>query len=449
MFREVLKLLCIISIALIAITGFTAFNSFGIDADTIYESQGDISTFMYDRARGYMYSGNTVIGVFQKVTNEDEITEDESSSVTTDESTIGDTGATSNTMSWLETCSYVHRYWGSLGLKYSQTTHNITGIHGEQVTIRTDCSGYVDYCLYAFGYTNMSLTATSSADLTAYGLQKVDVSQLAYGDILQYSNHTEIYSGDNLVLNWGGANSVDNKYTDPSAAMSVDPNIKPYRSKDLITAVYRLPNASQEIVQNPVSTDGKIIYVNGGHGCKYNTRDTGKYGYTETGAEGERAITSDISDKLTAELRSMGYTVLNTSDMRAADGTQGSDEEFGNSGRLDLFMSSSASIFVQIHVNGINGSPTANGAQSITNNAGVALGAKLLEGVQEDTGIRSEKNYTNAGLSILNNRCTKPVVLYECGYHTNANDSAIMNSDEGRAKIAKHLAKQISAYLSN
>ena len=51
---------------ILAVTCFVAFNSFGIDADTIYKLQGEMDTTMYNRARGYMYSGNEVFGLFSE-----------------------------------------------------------------------------------------------------------------------------------------------------------------------------------------------------------------------------------------------------------------------------------------------------------------------------------------------------------------------------------------------
>lgn len=141
---------------------FVSFNSFGIDADTIYSLQGDMTAFQYDRARGYKYSGNEMYGIFQNI-EEEKLQEDTDSSAsddtTADNTYSGDTvydttnnSNSSNAVSWLDICASAHRCFGSQGCVYAYNSKRaITGLDGNNIIIRQDCSGYVGYCMYVYG----------------------------------------------------------------------------------------------------------------------------------------------------------------------------------------------------------------------------------------------------------------------------------------------------------
>lgn len=58
-------------IVILIIVFFMAFNSFGIDSDTIYSLQGEMNASVYNSARGYGTTGNTVQGLFASITEEE------------------------------------------------------------------------------------------------------------------------------------------------------------------------------------------------------------------------------------------------------------------------------------------------------------------------------------------------------------------------------------------
>lgn len=61
-----LKLILLCAGVILGLVAFVAFNSFGIDPETIYNAQDEMNVAIYDRARGYRYSGNEIYGIFNK-----------------------------------------------------------------------------------------------------------------------------------------------------------------------------------------------------------------------------------------------------------------------------------------------------------------------------------------------------------------------------------------------
>ena len=124
-FRTKLKIFLGVCLVAGALVCFVAFNSFGIDANTIYSLQGDMTAFQYDRARGYKYSGNEMYGIFQNI-EEEKLQEDTDGSASDDTTadntysgdTVYDTTTNNNNSSasgWLDICANVHRCFGSQG----------------------------------------------------------------------------------------------------------------------------------------------------------------------------------------------------------------------------------------------------------------------------------------------------------------------------------------------
>lgn len=232
-FRTKLKIFLGVCLVVGALVCFVAFNSFGIDTNTIYSLQGDMTAFQYDRARGYKYSGNEMYGIFQNI-EEEKLQEDTDGSAsddtTADNTYSGDTvydtptnNNNSSTSSWLDICANVHRCFGSQGCVYAYGSKRaITGLDGNNIIIRQDCSGYVGYCMYVYGKTGDQLGVNSASDFSAYGMTPVSEADLQAGDIIQYNGHVEVYAGNGRVYNWGGAASAQNKYTGVDAS-TVDP----------------------------------------------------------------------------------------------------------------------------------------------------------------------------------------------------------------------------------
>lgn len=95
--------------------------------------------------------------------------------------------------------------------------------NGNQVTLRTDCSGYVSFCLYTYGLLGSPsgiTSGTGSGGGSISGVQCVDKwSGLIPGDILFYDGHVEILAeeipagtdpGTFAVYNYGSNSSASN-----------------------------------------------------------------------------------------------------------------------------------------------------------------------------------------------------------------------------------------------
>lgn len=236
--RFKLKLILLCAGVILGLVAFVAFNSFGIDPETIYNAQDEMNVAIYDRARGYRYSGNEIYGIFnkgQEVENT-EITED---GIVPPESDNGggvydpDVSEPSSdvviqdTSSWIDVCDKIHKLFGSCGFIYKYGGKGDLIYNGQKVEVRTDCSGYVGFCLYVCGYASTPININSSASLEPYGFSKASVvseSDLKPGDVLAYDSHIEVYlQPDMVVYNWGGETSAENKYkgvTDVNSVVS-------------------------------------------------------------------------------------------------------------------------------------------------------------------------------------------------------------------------------------
>lgn len=140
--------------------------------------------------------------------------------------TMPDAGTQVDTSSWMSTLDSVHKAWGKAGFIYTQTKHQFTEPSGNSVTVRTDCSGYIGYCLYKKGVFKSPInmwSGSAATDMRNAGLLEISSEDRAAhkyqaGDILVYKGHIEAFVKDQgtskpVVYNWGGKDSVDNKYT--------------------------------------------------------------------------------------------------------------------------------------------------------------------------------------------------------------------------------------------
>lgn len=145
---------------------------------------------------------------------------------------------------WCEVVDSVHKDWGARGYTYTQNDNG---------DIRTDCSGFVSYCLYTAGFTNNKKQGTSASlpsFLQSLGWQNVTSVKdtgLQKGDIIAYSGHIEVfysYSSSNYprVWNWGGPASAQNKYTGVTDVSTVDSTGISGHYIGQITSAWRLPS---------------------------------------------------------------------------------------------------------------------------------------------------------------------------------------------------------------
>lgn len=446
---------------ILAVTCFVAFNSFGIDADTIYKLQGEMDTTMYNRARGYMYSGNEVFGLFSEeeegVTDVPDVGEGE---VYTDAPVDGGDGQTYNPQSWLDMCDMIHKAWGAAGFTYAQGGTQSFNYNGNTFTVRTDCSGYVGFCMYAMGWADSPINIISSSDLTPYGFTAVSVDSLQSGDVLAYDGHIEVYVGSDMVVyNWGGSKSAENKYkgvTDVSTVVSTSNSSKTVAE---ITKVWRPPATVSTPSSN--SGQGKVVFVDAGHGCNYTNEN--KYsdrseGWATEGAAGEADWAQGMANLLVAELEARGYTVLTLDDAVASTPTGETPRQYyGNKGRSKLFDSSDASILIQMHYDGAEDA-SITGAHAIythSDEANKRLAACLINNWEQNTGLTIKGEFQSTGGTSyrpelgIGKGSSKPVCLMECGFGApgKADYESLRNPDI-QAKIVKSMVDGIDLYFN-
>ena len=191
------------------------------------------------------YSRVTVDSVVNQIENSDD---NQPSLPGIDDSTTPPSDVTIDISSWLSVVDSVHKQWGASGFIYSQTTHAFTEQSGNVVTVRTDCSGYVSYCLYVAGYVQDTMLYTSRSDFSTSGFTKVfdngcSISDLQPGDIVVWPKaHVQIYAGPgDDWYNWGSHYSCQDKYVNVTDISSVDSQIHTtYRSLSGVD-VYRQP----------------------------------------------------------------------------------------------------------------------------------------------------------------------------------------------------------------
>lgn len=114
---------------------------------------------------------------------------------------------------WLQICDACHKSMGMQGLKYAYGgAATITDLKGNKYRVRTDCSGYVSYCLYTAGLIDANTRKTSQTFGSLDCTEEVDVSDMQPGDLLVYSGHIDIYAGNGKKWNWGSHSSAEDKY---------------------------------------------------------------------------------------------------------------------------------------------------------------------------------------------------------------------------------------------
>lgn len=155
-------------------------------------------------------------------------------------------GVSPSNGTWISMVDTVHKTWGAQGLTYRYGgTANIT-MDGQTYTVRTDCSGFVGFCIHKMGWSSTTTPISSSSDLTVFGFTKVDPAARQPGDVLAYSGHVEVLQAvtdaKDSVWNWGGTSSTSAKYAngkDPNSVISYGNSGK---SPSALVAVWRPPS---------------------------------------------------------------------------------------------------------------------------------------------------------------------------------------------------------------
>lgn len=207
----------------------------------------------------------------------------------------------------------------------------------------------------------------------------------------------------------------------------------------IIVCIYSNYKTTEIAVNTMLSVDRHVIAIDAGHGGW----DPGKAGKT---GKNEKDINLEIAKKLQVLLETGGATVFVS---------RGEDEALGESKRKDMkerkaiAEEAEADILISIHQNAFP-QAGAKGAQVFYYN-GSESGKKLSECIQSrlisdlDTSNQRQAK-ANTDYYILKN-ITVPTALVECGFLSNPNEEALLNSEEYQQKVAWSIYLGIEDYF--
>ena len=203
----------------------------------------------------------------------------------------------------------------------------------------------------------------------------------------------------------------------------------------LVITVYSQKSTSANVLEN------KLIVIDPGHGV-----DPGAIGRV-LGVT-DAAVGLDVGLKLRDLLEAQGATVIMTRE---------SDVRVALNDRPALSNQVEADVFISIHGNAIDGRPDKNGietyyyapntdAQLYAQSAvRASLAQHISDGLGMTTGRPSEVRKANYAVLRENNH---PSVLVETGYLTNAEEEALLATDEYRQKLAEGIFIGVVTYLN-
>lgn len=195
-----------------------------------------------------------------------------------------------------------------------------------------------------------------------------------------------------------------------------------------------------------------LVCIDAGHGYD----DTGAMHANLNGLD-EKDINLDIALRLAALLEKKEYSVFLTRDSdEAPEGMEPDDRGLyvlDPYERCDLANEAGVDLFISIHCNSMENSPSVSGMQlyytknhASENDRYAELLADRMEAKFGDRPkvIANPENDSY----VVNRLVNAPSVLVETGFITNSDDAARMLSESWRQQMAEALAEGITAYLS-
>lgn len=216
--------------------------------------------------------------------------------------------------------------------------------------------------------------------------------------------------------------------------------------------------SSSSSVDRPL--DGVVIAVDAGHQAKGDSRQepvgpgarTTKVRVTSgtagvaTGAL-ESQVNLDVALKLRDELEARGATVV------MVRTTQ--DVDISNAERAQMANDAGAALFIRLHCDGVDGSPSTKGFMTLEPGENVYTEGIVSESqraarimhpiIVRETGAVDRGIVARDDLSGFN-WCTVPTVLFEMGCMTNPDEDRALASDDYQRQLATAIADAAAAY---
>ena len=203
----------------------------------------------------------------------------------------------------------------------------------------------------------------------------------------------------------------------------------------LVITVYSQKSTSDNVLEN------KLIVIDPGHGV-----DPGAIGKVLGVTDAEVGL--DVGLKLRNLFEAQGATVIMTRE---------SDVRVALNDRPALANQVEADLFISIHGNAIDGRPDKSGIETYyyapntdaqlyaQSTVRASLAQHISDGLGMTTGRPSEVRKANYAVLRENNH---PSVLVETGYLTNAEEEALLATDEYRQKLAEGIFIGVLTYLN-
>lgn len=197
------------------------------------------------------------------------------------------------------------------------------------------------------------------------------------------------------------------------------------------------PQQPSEPAQTPRSTNlsGKSVMIDPGHGGK----DSGAWKQTKSRTP-EKDIVLDIGNRVNQILKGRGAKVIAT---RTSDVYPTLDQRANAADRYKV------DLFVSIHADSAPKNPAAAGTEVhiYTSASSQSRAAKdCMVAALRRAGLQC-RGHQESNLHVLREH-SRPAILVECGFLTNAGDAAKLNTASYRARLAGAIAEGITDYLA-